>query len=67
MGGGQKGKEARLMAVEKEMAGPPPSFAPSVLGEGSKKSAAPKHEARLGKCQRVMKGVAYILIAPVLV
>ncbi|MGH6822487.1 MAG: hypothetical protein ACRECP_09865 [Methylocella sp.] len=46
MGGGQKGKDARLVAVEGETARQP------FLFELREQRAAPKCEARLAKCQR---------------
>jgi hypothetical protein len=57
MGGSQKGKDARFLTLEEEMADPAPSFAPAILWKGGKKCAAPKHDAR-GKCHFTMKRAA---------
>ena len=59
-GGGQQRKEARLFAIESETARRQP-----FLSEFRENRAAPKHEARVGKCHRAMKGAAYPPISPV--
>jgi hypothetical protein len=60
IGGRQKRKEARLIAIEGETARREP-----FLSEFRKESAAPKREARLGESHFTMKGAAYPPIAPV--
>jgi hypothetical protein len=52
-GGGQQRKEARLFAIECETA-----RRPAFLFELRENRAAPKREARLGKCHFTMKGAA---------